>query len=117
MMMSRGTSHPPSPHFSLNRRGRSPIQKKTRATGGKQSKWWHAPPSTDPRPSPAFPFLSSHVRSRREQVLHRRPGKAHLNAHKTTERKTRLSKERAIGKAQLNLIKGCLPYKKASIRG
>ena len=54
--------------------------------------------------------------SRHEQVLHRRPGKQHLNGHKTTERKTRLSGERQIGAEQIPLVKGLLPYSRKRIR-
>lgn len=54
--------------------------------------------------------------SRHEQVLHRRPGKQHLNGHKSTERKTRLSGERQIGAEQIPLVKGLLPYSRKRIR-
>ena len=50
------------------------------------------------------------------KVLHRRPGKQHLNGHKTTERKTRLSGERQIGAEQIPLVKGLLPYSRKRIR-
>merc|ERR1711906_6073 len=50
------------------------------------------------------------------KVLHRRPGKQHLNGHKTTERKTRLSGERQVGRAQIPLVKGLLPSSRKKIR-
>ena len=50
------------------------------------------------------------------KVLHRRPGKQHLNGHKSTERKTRLGKERQLGREQLPLVKGLLPYSRKKIR-
>ena len=42
--------------------------------------------------------------------MHRRPGKAHLNGPKTSERKARLSIDVAVGTSQLPLIRSCLPY-------
>jgi ribosomal protein L35 len=75
-----------------------------------------APNSPPPFPPSLSPSLSLTTPPPPLQVLHRRPGKQHLNGHKTTERKNRLSKERRIGKAQLPLIKGCLPYSKKYIR-
>lgn len=59
---------------------------------------------------------SLHFSSRPKQVLHRRPGKQHLNGHKSTERKTRLGKERQLGREQLPLVKGLLPYSRKKIR-
>jgi len=59
---------------------------------------------------------SLHFSSQPEQVLHRRPGKQHLNGHKSTERKTRLGKERQLGREQLPLVKGLLPYSRKKIR-
>mmetsp|Transcript_2928 Transcript_2928/g.10610 ORF Transcript_2928/g.10610 Transcript_2928/m.10610 type:complete len:118 (-) Transcript_2928:388-741(-) len=44
------------------------------------------------------------------KVLHRRPGKAHLNGPKTSERKARLSIEATVGTSQLSLVRACLPY-------
>mmetsp|Transcript_5498 Transcript_5498/g.12151 ORF Transcript_5498/g.12151 Transcript_5498/m.12151 type:complete len:122 (-) Transcript_5498:6894-7259(-) len=44
------------------------------------------------------------------KVLHRRPGKAHLNGPKTSERKSRLSIEATVGTSQLSLVRACLPY-------
>ena len=58
----------------------------------------------------------SHISSRPKLVLHRRPGKQHLNGHKSTERKTRLGKERQLGREQLPLVKGLLPYSRKKIR-
>eukprot|EP00230_Micromonas_polaris_P004306 CAMPEP_0119207754 /NCGR_PEP_ID=MMETSP1327-20130426/169_1 /TAXON_ID=38833 /ORGANISM="Micromonas pusilla, Strain RCC2306" /LENGTH=125 /DNA_ID=CAMNT_0007204169 /DNA_START=81 /DNA_END=458 /DNA_ORIENTATION=- len=50
------------------------------------------------------------------KVLHRRPGKQHLNAHMTTRHKNRLSGERQVGRQQLPLIKGLLPHHRRLIR-
>jgi len=46
------------------------------------------------------------------KVIHRRPGKAHLNGPKSTERKSRLSAEVSVGSSQLPLVRSCLPYAK-----
>lgn len=51
-----------------------------------------------------------------KQVLHRRPGKQHLNSHMTTRHKKRLGGERQIGRQQIPLIKGLLPHHRKSIR-
>ena len=68
-------------------------------------------PTVTPHRSPF-----SHFSSQPKQVLHRRPGKQHLNGHKTTERKTRLSGERQIGAEQIPLVKALLPYSRKRIR-
>jgi len=44
------------------------------------------------------------------QVMHRRPGKAHLNGPKSSARKARLSIAVAVGTSQLSLVRACLPY-------
>ena len=49
-------------------------------------------------------------------MLHRRPGKQHLNSHMTTRHKKRLGGERQIGTEQLPLIRGLLPYSRTKIR-
>ncbi|CAL52127.2 Ribosomal protein L35 [Ostreococcus tauri] len=46
------------------------------------------------------------------KVMHRRPGKAHLNGPKTSERKARLGIESAVGTSQMPLVRACLPYAK-----
>jgi len=46
------------------------------------------------------------------KVLHRRPGKAHLNGSKTSSRKARLSHTRTVGVSQLSLVVGTMPYSK-----
>mmetsp|Transcript_23570 Transcript_23570/g.57744 ORF Transcript_23570/g.57744 Transcript_23570/m.57744 type:complete len:152 (+) Transcript_23570:134-589(+) len=50
------------------------------------------------------------------KVMHRRPGKQHLNQHKSTSLKNSLSGMKQIGRSQLPLIKGVLPYSRAKIR-
>jgi large subunit ribosomal protein L35 len=46
------------------------------------------------------------------KVLHRRPGKAHLNGPKSSARKNRLSHVIELGKQQLSLVRTVLPYSK-----
>ena len=47
-----------------------------------------------------------------DQVLHRRPGKAHLNGPKSSARKYRLSHVIELGRQQLSLVRTVLPYSK-----
>lgn len=47
-----------------------------------------------------------------DQVLHRRPGKAHLNGPKSSARKYRLSRVIELGRQQLSLVRTVLPYSK-----
>jgi len=49
-------------------------------------------------------------------VIHRRPGKQHLNGHMSTAHKKRLRHVKEVGRAQIPLVKGCPPYLKAKIR-
>jgi|Transcript_1956 large subunit ribosomal protein L35 len=46
------------------------------------------------------------------KVLHRRPGKAHLNGPKSSARKYRLSHVIELGRQQLSLVRTVLPYSK-----
>lgn len=46
------------------------------------------------------------------KVLHRRPGKAHLNGPKSSARKYRLSHVIELGRQQLSLVQTVLPYSK-----
>lgn len=69
-------------------------------------------PAADRLASPPFFFPDS----RAKQVLHRRPGKQHLNSHMSTRHKKRLSGERQIGREQIPLIKGLLPHSRKAIR-
>ncbi|CAL6304148.1 unnamed protein product [Bathycoccus prasinos] len=50
------------------------------------------------------------------KVLHRRPGKAHLNGPKSTSRKKRLSLQREVGLQQMPLVRTLLPYSRAAVK-